>query len=44
MAFSLKYTLGNCGKLRVTLAGIGDDIGLVVKLGDSSVIDSDDSS
>ena len=44
MTFSLEYTLGNCGKLRVTLAGIGDDIGLVVKLGDSSVIDSDDSS
>ena len=25
MAFSLKYTLGNCGKLRVTLVGTGDD-------------------
>ena len=27
MAFSLEYTLGNCGKLRVTLVGIGDDTG-----------------
>ena len=35
MTFSLKYTLGNCGKLRLTLAGIGDDMGSVVKLGDS---------
>ena len=43
MAFSLEYTLGTCGKLRVTLAGTGDDTGSVVKLGDSGVIDSDDS-
>ena len=35
MGFSLEYTLGNCGKLRVTLAEIGDDMGLVVELGDS---------
>ena len=35
MAFSLEYTLGNCGKLRVTLAGTGDGTGLVVELGDS---------
>ena len=34
MAFSLEYTFGNCGKLRVTLAGIGNDTSLVVKLGD----------
>ena len=27
MAFSLEYTLGTCGKLRVTLAGTEDDIG-----------------
>ena len=44
MAFSLVYTLGNYGKLRVTLDGIGDDTGSVVKLGDSGVIGSDDSS
>ena len=43
MTFSLEYTLGNCGKLRVTLARIGDDTGSVVKLGDLGVIDSDDS-
>ena len=43
MTFSLEYTLGTCGKLRVTLAGTGDDTGSVVKLGDSGVIDSDDS-
>ena len=35
MAFSLECTLGNCGKLRVTLAGIGDDTGSVVELSDS---------
>ena len=35
MAFSLEYTLGNYGKLRVTLDGTGDDMGLVVHLGDS---------
>ena len=35
MAFSLEYTLGNCEKLRVTLAGIGDDTGSVVEFGDS---------
>ena len=35
MAFSLEYTLGNCGKLRVTLVGTGDDTGSVVELGDS---------
>ena len=34
MTFFLEYTLGNCGKLRVTLAGIGDDTSLVVELGD----------
>ena len=44
MAFSLEYTLGTCGKLRVTLAGTGDNMCSVVKLGDSGVIDSDDSS
>ena len=44
MAFSLEYTLGNCGKFRVTLVGIGDDTSSVVKLDDSSVIDLDDSS
>ena len=27
MTFSLEYILGNCGKLPVTLAGIGDDSG-----------------
>ena len=43
MAFSLEYTLGNYGKLRVTLAGTGDDMGSLVELGDSSVIGSDDS-
>ena len=43
MTFSLEYTLGNCGKLRVTLAGTGDDTGTVVKLGDLGVIDIDDS-
>ena len=46
MAFSLEYTLGNCGKLQVTLVGTGDDTGSMVKLGDSGdlgVIDSDDS-
>ena len=43
MAFSLEYTLGNCGKLRVTLVGTGDDTGSVVELGDSGVIGSDDS-
>ena len=43
MTFSLEYTLGNCGKLRVTLARIRDDTGSVVKLGDLGVIDSDDS-
>ena len=35
MTFALDYTLGNCGKLRVTLAGTGDDTSLVVELGDS---------
>ena len=35
MAFSLEYILGNCEKLRVALAGIGDDSGSVVELGDS---------
>ena len=35
MAFSLEYTLGNYEKLRVTLAGMGDDTGSVVELGDS---------
>ena len=35
MAFSLEYTLGNCGKLRVTLVGTGDDTSSVVELGDS---------
>ena len=39
MAFSLEYTLGNCGKFRVTLVGIGDDTSSVVKLGESGVID-----
>ena len=34
MTFSLEYTLGNCGKLRVTLAGTGDDTGSLLKLGD----------
>ena len=43
MAFSLEYTLGNCGKLQVTLAGTGDDTDSMVKLGDSGVIDLDDS-
>ena len=43
MAFSLEYTLGNCGKLRVTLARTRDDTSLVVKLGDSGAIDSNDS-
>ena len=44
MTFSLEYTLGNCGKLRgVTLVGIGDHTGSMAKLGDSSVIDSNDS-
>ena len=43
MVFSLEYTLGNCGKLRVTLVGTGDDMGSVVKLGDLGVIDSNDS-
>ena len=43
MAFSLEYTLRTCGKLRVTPVGIGDDTGSVIKLGDSGVIDSDDS-
>ena len=43
MAFSLEYTLGNCGKLRVTLVGTGDDMGSVVKLGDLGVIDLDHS-
>ena len=42
MAFSLEYTLGNCEKLQVTLVGLGDDTGSVIKLGDSGVIDSDD--
>ena len=36
MAFSLEYTLGNYGKLRVTLVGTGDDTVSVVELGDSS--------
>ena len=27
MAFSLEYTFGNCGKLRVTLSRTGDDTG-----------------
>ena len=44
MAFSLEYILGSCGKLRVTLAGLRDDIGSVVELGDSCVIGSDESS
>ena len=44
MAFSLEYTLGNCGKLRVTQVGTGDDTGSVVELGDSGVIGLDDSS
>ena len=35
MAFPLEYTLGNNGKLRVTLAGTGDDTGSIVELGDS---------
>ena len=43
MTFSLEYTLGNCGKLQVTLVGTGDDTGSMVKLGDSGVIDPDDS-
>ena len=43
MIFSLEYTLGTYGKLRVTLAGTGDDTSLVVKLGNSGVIDFDDS-
>ena len=42
MAFSLEYTLGNYGKLRVTLVGTGADIGLVVELDDSGVIGMDD--
>ena len=33
MAFSLDYTLGNCGKLPVIVAGTGDDTGSVVELG-----------
>ena len=36
MAFSLEYTLGNYGKLRVALVGTEDDTGSVVELGDSS--------
>ena len=36
MAFSLEYTLGSYGKLRVTLAGTGDSTGSLVELGDSS--------
>ena len=43
MAFTLEYTLGNCGKLRVTLVGTGDDTSLVVELGDLGVIGLDDS-
>ena len=43
MAFSLEYTLGNYGKLQVTLVGTGDDTGSVVELGDSGVIGLDDS-
>ena len=43
MAFTLEYALGNCGKLRVTLVGTGDDTGSVVELGDSGVIGLDDS-
>ena len=43
MAFSLEYNLGNCGKLRVTLARTRDDTSLVVELGDLGVIGSDDS-
>ena len=35
MAFSLEYTLGNYGKLSVTLARTGDDMESVVELGDS---------
>ena len=35
MAFSLEYTLGNCGKLLVTLVGTRDDTGSVVELDDS---------
>ena len=31
MTFSLEYTLGNCGKLRVTLAGTWGDTGFVVE-------------
>ena len=34
MAFSLEFTLGNCGKLRVILAGTGDDMGSVIEFGD----------
>ena len=29
MTFSFEYTLANCGKLQVTLAGTGDDTGSV---------------
>ena len=43
MTFSLEYTLGNCGKLRVTLAGTGNDMDSMVKLGDLGVIDLDHS-
>ena len=43
MAFSLEYTLGNCEKLRVTLAGTGNDMDSMVKLGDLGVIDLDHS-
>ena len=32
MAFSTEHTLGNCGKLGVTLAGTGDDTGSVTPL------------
>ena len=44
MAFSLEHTLGTYGKLRVTVAGTGDDMGSVVKLGDSGLDDSGSSS
>ena len=43
MAFSLEFTIGNCGKLRVTLIGTRDAMGLVVELGDLGVIHLDDS-
>ena len=43
MTFSLEYTLGNCGKLRVTLVGTGDDMGSMLELGDLGVIGLDDS-